>query len=216
MRSSLKLLKAIEAEQSLEVFEDILSEDPLLAYRFMVYTNSASLGLRTGIDSLRRGLVMMGYGSIKRWLSDQLPHASTEASLHPVREASVLRARLTEHLLESGVQNDLRREVYLCGLFSQLDELLREPWAPSCTAFRCPSAFLTPSCCTPAPTPPAWRWPAPSKPRMPAPFANCAKPMRWTSKKSTAPCCACSPAWKSPAPATDFGRYWAIPPRAAM
>jgi hypothetical protein len=36
----LKLLKAIDAEQS--------------------YTNSAALGLRTGIDSLRRGLVMMG------------------------------------------------------------------------------------------------------------------------------------------------------------
>ena len=122
-----RLMKAIEAEQSLEAFEDILSEDPLLAYRFMVYTNSASLGLRTGIDSLRRGLVMMGYSSIKRWLSDQLPHASTEASLHPVRLASVLRAQLTEHLLESGVQNDLRREVYLCGLFSQLDDLMREP-----------------------------------------------------------------------------------------
>ena len=123
----LKLLKAIEAEQSLETFEGIMGEDPLLAYRFMVYTNSASLGLRTGIDSLRRGLVMMGYGSIKRWLSDQLPHASTEMDLRPVREAMVLRARLTEHLLESGLQKDLRSEVYLCGLFSQLDELMGEP-----------------------------------------------------------------------------------------
>lgn len=123
----LKLLKAIEAEQSLEQFESILCEDPLLAYRFMVYTNSASLGLRTGIDSLRRGLVMMGYGSIKRWLSDQLPHASTEVDLRPVREAMVLRARLTEHLLESGLQKDLRSEVYLCGLFSQLDVLMGEP-----------------------------------------------------------------------------------------
>lgn len=123
----LKLLKAIEAEQSLEVFEDILGEDPLLAYRFMVYTNSASLGLRTGIDSLRRGLVMMGYSSIKRWLSDQLPHASTELDLRPVREAMVLRARLTQHLLESGLQKDLRSEVYLCGLFSQLDDIMREP-----------------------------------------------------------------------------------------
>ncbi|HAU58187.1 MAG TPA: histidine kinase [Comamonadaceae bacterium] len=123
----LKLLKAIEAEQSLETFEGIMGEDPLLAYRFMVYTNSASLGLRTGIDSLRRGLVMMGYGSIKRWLSDQLPHASTEVDLRPVREAMVLRARLTEHLLESGLQKDLRSEVYMCGLFSQLDELMGEP-----------------------------------------------------------------------------------------
>mgnify|MGYP004702748371 CR=1 FL=1 len=123
----LKLLKAIESEQSLETFEDIMGEDPLLAYRFMVYTNSASLGLRTGIDSLRRGLVMMGYGSIKRWLSDQLPHASTDADLRPVRESMVLRALLTERLLESGLQKDMRSEVYMCGLFSQLDELMGEP-----------------------------------------------------------------------------------------
>lgn len=122
-----KLLKAIDAEQSLETFEAIMGEDPLLAYRFMVYTNSAALGLRTGIDSLRRGLVMMGYGSIKRWLSDQLPHASTEPNLQPVRESMVIRAELTAHLVEAGVENDLRREVYLCGLLSQLDSLMGEP-----------------------------------------------------------------------------------------
>lgn len=122
-----KLMKAIDAEQSLETFEAIMGEDPLLAYRFMVYTNSAALGLRTGIDSLRRGLVMMGYGSIKRWLSDQLPHASTDLNLRPVRETMVIRARLTAHLLDAGVENDLRREIYLCGLLSQLDDLMGEP-----------------------------------------------------------------------------------------
>ena len=122
-----KLMKAIDAEQSLEIFEDILAEDPLLAYRFMTYTNSAALGLRTGIDSLRRGLVMMGYGSIQRWLGDQLPHASTEPDLQPVYQGMVLRARVTERLLDAGVENELRREIYLCGLFSQLDLLLREP-----------------------------------------------------------------------------------------
>ena len=116
-----KLMKAIDDEQSLETFEAIMGEDPVLAYRFMVYTNSAALGLRTGIDSLRRGLVMMGYGSIQRWLSDQLPHASTEPNMNPVREAMVMRAELTAHLLDAGVENDLRREIYLCGLLSQLD-----------------------------------------------------------------------------------------------
>ncbi len=122
-----KLMKAIDAEQSLETFEDIMGEYPLLAYRFMVYTNSAALGLRTGIDSLRRGLVMMGYSSIKRWLSDQLPHASTDPNMLPVRAAMLIRAQLTAHLLDAGIENDLRREIYLCGLFSQLDELLGEP-----------------------------------------------------------------------------------------
>src|SRR3989344_1370006 len=122
-----KLMKAIDAEQSLETFEDIMGQDPILAYRFMVYTNSAALGLRTGIDSLRRGLVMMGYGSIKRWLSDQLPHASTDPNMQPVREAMVMRAQLTAQLLDAGVENDLRREIYLCGLLSQIDDLLGEP-----------------------------------------------------------------------------------------
>ena len=121
-----RLMKAIDAEQSLEAFEDILSEDPLLAYRFMTYTNSAALGLRTGVDSLKRGLVMMGYGSLLRWLSTQLPHASTEINLRPMREALVLRAKLSEHLIDAGVGIELRREVYLCALFSQLDEILGE------------------------------------------------------------------------------------------
>ena len=123
----LKLMKAIDAEQSLEAFEAILGEEPLLAYRFMVYTNSAALGLRTGVDSLRRGLVMMGYGSLKRWLSDQLPHSATDPNLQPIRESMVIRAKLTERLLDAGVEKDLRSEVYLCGLLSQLDELLGEP-----------------------------------------------------------------------------------------
>ncbi|MCO4093979.1 MAG: HDOD domain-containing protein [Acidovorax sp.] len=122
-----RLMKAIDAEDSLESFEDLLGQDPLLAYRFMVYTNSASLGLRTGIDSLRRGLVMMGYGSIKRWLSDQYPHASSEPDMQPVRETMVIRATLMTHLLNAGIENDLRREIYFCGLVARLDELLGEP-----------------------------------------------------------------------------------------
>ena len=122
-----KLMKAIDAEQSLDSFEHILGEDPLLAYRFLTYTNSAALGLRSGIDSLRRGLVMMGYGALLRWLGEQLPHASTEPDLQPVRLSMVLRARLAEQLIDAGLETALRREVYLGALFSQLGDLLREP-----------------------------------------------------------------------------------------
>ncbi|MGD9775071.1 HDOD domain-containing protein [Diaphorobacter sp.] len=123
----LRLMKAIDEEQSIDRFEQILGEDPLLAYRFLTHCNSAALGLATGVDSLRRGLVIMGYGSLGRWLADQLPHTATEPDLHPIRASMVLRARLTEHLLAPGAGKELRGEVYLSGLFSQLDELLREP-----------------------------------------------------------------------------------------
>ena len=91
-----KLMKAIDDEQSLETFEDIMGEDPLLAYRFMVYpTRPRSACAPASIRC--RGLVMMGYSSIKRWLSDQLPHAEHRPNMQPVREAMVMRAQLTQH-----------------------------------------------------------------------------------------------------------------------
>ena len=122
-----RLMKAVDADQSLETFEAILSEDPLLAYRFMLYANSAALGARNPIDSLRRSLVMLGYGTMQSWLASQLVHASHEKDLHPIRLGAVMRAQLTSHLLDAGVSQELRSEVYLCGLFSHLDTVLDEP-----------------------------------------------------------------------------------------
>ncbi len=124
-----RLMKAIDKEQPLDVMEQILGSDPVLAYRFMLYTNSAALGLRRGVDSLRRGLVMLGLGTLERWLADQLPHACTEQDLIPLRTQIVMRARLAELLIEAGISLELQREVYLCSLFSQLDLLLHEPVA---------------------------------------------------------------------------------------
>ncbi|MDH0370866.1 HDOD domain-containing protein [Comamonas aquatica] len=123
----LRLMKAVDADQSLETFEEILSEDPLLAYRFMLFANSAALGARNPINSLRRALVMLGYGTLKEWLGTQLIHASHEKDLQPIRLSMVMRAALTSHLLDAGVSQELRSEVYLCGLFSRLHEVLDEP-----------------------------------------------------------------------------------------
>lgn len=123
----MRLMKAVDADESFDTFEQILSEDPMLAYRFMVFTNSASLALRSGVDSLRMGFVMLGYSQLKQWLANQLTQASADKDLQPIRAATVMRAQLTERLLDPGVSQELRSEVYLCGLFSRLDELLDEP-----------------------------------------------------------------------------------------
>lgn len=122
-----KLIEATDADASMEAIEHILSEEPILAYRFLRYANSAALGLRTEIDSLRHGLMVLGYSLLKTWLLEQLPHATSDLNLLPVRMAMVVRARLMEHLLDAGEGDDLRREIYLCGLFSQIDLLLGEP-----------------------------------------------------------------------------------------
>ena len=123
----LRVAKAVDDDQSMERIEALLSLEPVLAWRFLSYVNSAALGLRSGIESLRHGLMMLGYGALGRWLAEQMPHASDDADLRPVNAAMVLRARLTDQLLDAGAEEGLRREVYLCGLFAELDTLLGGP-----------------------------------------------------------------------------------------
>lgn len=127
----LHLVEAIEADVSLDTIELLLSEEPVLAYSFLRYVNSAGLGLRSEVESIRRGLMVLGYSVLKAWLLEQLPHAASDVNLQPVRTALVMRAHLMERLLDAGEEDNLRREVYLCGLLSQIDLLLGEPLAAS-------------------------------------------------------------------------------------
>lgn len=120
-----QLIAALDANHSVDRFEEILSHDPLLAWNLMVYVNSDTVGARSRIDSLRHAIVMLGFEPLKRWLATtQLPQASDEADLQPARLSMVMRAHLTAELLNPGASEELRAEIYLCGLFSRIDQLL--------------------------------------------------------------------------------------------
>jgi hypothetical protein len=121
------LIKAIEDDESLDVLEHRMGDEPLLVYRFLRYANSAHLGARSGVHSVRQGLMVMGYSKLRVWLMEQIPHASGDPNLDPIRFAMVLRARIMERLADAGVEDELRREVFQCGIFSQLDLMLGEP-----------------------------------------------------------------------------------------
>lgn len=121
------LLAAIDADESLDALEHRMGDDPLLTYRFLRYANSAHLGAHSEVGSVRQALMVMGYAKLRSWLLEHLPHASSDPNLDPIRVSMVLRARIMERLASVGVEDDLRREVFLCGIFSQLDMLLGEP-----------------------------------------------------------------------------------------
>jgi len=120
------MLKAVDNDASIDQLEQMLSRDPVLAYRFFRFINSVAVGRRTDIDSLRRGLTLVGLKMVSEWLTEQQAGASSSADLQPLRTQMVFRALLTEHLLDAGVDQDLQKELYLSGLFSQLDLILDE------------------------------------------------------------------------------------------
>jgi c-di-GMP phosphodiesterase len=123
----LQCRQAIERDCSLEQLERYVRQDPVLVYRLLALVNSASYGLRHEIESLRHAIMMLGMTALGHWLSDQLHGSETDNALHPVRFAQVMRARLAQHLLDSGAENDLRSEVYFTALLSQMDRWLHEP-----------------------------------------------------------------------------------------
>ena len=122
----LRLIEAIDADAATEQLEQLLREEPILAYRFLRYGNSAGAGLRTEVDSLRRGLMLLGLSQLRGWLLEQLPRGCCDLNLQPIRTMLVLRARLMTQLLDTGEGDEMRREMYLCGLLSQIDLLLGE------------------------------------------------------------------------------------------
>jgi hypothetical protein len=124
-----RLLQAVSADAPLERIENILYQEPLLPYRLLSYVNAPEHGHRRVIESVRHGLMSLGYARIKTWLEEQLTQAHDDPDLHPILAAMVTRARLMERLLDAGEENELRREVYLCGLMSQIDLLLHDPLA---------------------------------------------------------------------------------------
>jgi c-di-GMP-related signal transduction protein len=119
--------------------EHWLGEDPMLGYRFLRYINSAGLGLNREIDSLRQGLMVLGLARTKTWLLELQRHATPDLNLQPVRQLMVLRASFMAELLDAGESDALQRELYLCGLLSQIDALLYEPTGSALHAVPLPS-----------------------------------------------------------------------------
>jgi len=124
-----RLVKAIENDAPMEQIELLLAADALLAYRFLRFVNSAGVGLRREIDALRQGLMVLGIARVKAWALEQLPRASSDRNLYPLRTGMALRAGIMAAMMDAGEGDALTRELYLCGLLSQIDLLLTEPLA---------------------------------------------------------------------------------------
>jgi c-di-GMP phosphodiesterase len=126
-RVLLRLLDQLGVDGFTEPLEPMVEEDPVLACRLLRFANSAAMGLRTPVASLRHALQVIGEAQLRSWLLEQLPSASTKPNLRPVRGTMAMRARLMAALLDAGDSDELRSEVLLCGLLSQTDLLLNEP-----------------------------------------------------------------------------------------
>jgi hypothetical protein len=106
-----------------------LACDPPLAFKLMRYINSPAFGLSVEISSFRHAIMILGYQRLKRWLALLLATASKDPNMRPVMFAAVRRGMLMEELAKISGDDEMRNELFICGVFSLLDRMFRQPFS---------------------------------------------------------------------------------------
>lgn len=129
LRAVVELMNLVEQQETVDRMERVLKSDPTLAFRLLKFINSAAFGLRVEVTSFKHALMLLGFVRLKRWLALLLASASKDAASRPLLHLAVRRGFLMEGLAVASGQEDLRGEMFICGVFSLLDRLMRQPFA---------------------------------------------------------------------------------------
>jgi EAL and modified HD-GYP domain-containing signal transduction protein len=123
---TLVALAALQGQSAtIEELEQVIDRDVGLSVKLLRYINSAYVGMRGSITSIRQAVMMLGSRGVSRWA---LLVALTGGPSTP-RELSVVgltRARMCE-LLGSGRQDVGGDQLFTVGLLSVADALLQVP-----------------------------------------------------------------------------------------
>jgi EAL and modified HD-GYP domain-containing signal transduction protein len=128
LRAIIDLMNLIDRQDSIDRMERVLKSDPTLAFRLLRFINSSAFGLRVEVTSFRHALMLLGHLRLKRWLALLLASAIKDAASRPLLHLAVRRGFMMEELAVAAGQEDLRGEMFICGVFSLLDKMMRQPF----------------------------------------------------------------------------------------
>ena len=128
LQAIVELINRVDQAEPIEKLEATLKRDPALAFKLLRFINSPAFGLRVEVSSFRHAIMMLGYARLKRWLALLLATASKDVNLRPVMFAAVRRGLLMEELVRGSGDEEMRNEMFICGVFSLLDRMFQQPF----------------------------------------------------------------------------------------
>ena len=129
IQAVMQLMQGVDREDPVSKLEDTLRRDPTLAFRLLRYLNSPAFGLSSEVNSFGHAIMLLGYQRLKRWLAVLLASSSKSSYGKPLLHAAVRRGLMMEELSRSQGDDEIRGEMFLCGVFSLLDQLLQQPFS---------------------------------------------------------------------------------------
>lgn len=126
--SVLRLVKQIQLEElDLTAIEELVRHDISFSHSLLTYLNSANFHWADRIESVRRGLLLLGRDGIRKWAwMASLPNLAQNRP--PVLVAQVLmRGRFCEVIAQAAKLPLGESDPFLVGMFSLLDAILQRP-----------------------------------------------------------------------------------------
>ncbi|RZJ09691.1 MAG: HDOD domain-containing protein [Rubrivivax sp.] len=123
-----ELMSRVDQGEDVERLEQTLKRDPSLAFKLLRYMNSAAFGLPVEVSSFRHAIMLLGYARLKRWLALLLTTASKDHTMRPIMFGALRRGLIMEELAAGMDEREMRDEMFICGLFSLLDHMLKAPF----------------------------------------------------------------------------------------
>jgi len=125
--SVLTLLNKVSQDAENTEIEAGFKRDTALSFKLLRYINSVGFGLSCEIQSINHALTILGRKQLYRWLTLLMVTAGDNSTPSALMKTSITRGRLTELLGESYFEKHDRDNLFIVGVFSLLDAILKMP-----------------------------------------------------------------------------------------
>lgn len=120
-------LEIQKPEMDYDVVADIIKRDVSFAYTLLRFINSAAVGLRTHVQSIRQALLLLGQKETARWLSLVALRQMGRGKPGEVLVTCIVRGRMGEMLAGLVGLEARSTDMFMLGVFSAIDALLGRP-----------------------------------------------------------------------------------------
>lgn len=125
--SVLNLLNLVTQDSDNIEIENGFKRDAALSFKLLRYINSVGFGLSCEIQSIQHALTILGRKQLYRWLTLLMVTAGENSTPPALMKTSITRGRLTELLGEGYFDKHDRDNLFIVGVFSLLDAILKMP-----------------------------------------------------------------------------------------
>jgi c-di-GMP phosphodiesterase len=138
----LHILNLVSQEADNRDIENGFKRDTTLSYKLLRYINSVGFGLSCEVQSIGHALTILGRNQLYRWLTLLMVTAGNNSTAPALMKTSIIRGRLTELLGEPFFDKKDRDNLFVVGVFSLLDIMLKVPMEDILEKLQLPESIM--------------------------------------------------------------------------